>query len=126
MPSDFDTLFQDQAVPLVASVFGEDVLLRREGSEEEVTAEIAVHEEEETDDRGFRMAWRGVKVTILAADYKVDGEAVTPAKGDQIIRPADDGISVIYTVLSRKNKPLYEKIADGRQLRVYAKETGSE
>jgi len=124
--SQFETLWRDQAVEALLSLFGETFILRRGTDTAELTAEIAAHEEVESEDRGFRQTWRGLKLTLRAADYLVAGLGVAPAKGDRFVKYLDDGTALVYTALPPKSKPVYEKIGDGYELLVYAKETGTE
>lgn len=126
MPSDFDAMFQATGSPALSSLFGEPLILRRGDYTTEITAEISAHEEVESEERGFRQSWRGMKLTLRAADYLVADVVVTPAKGDQFVKYIDDGTAIVYTALPPKSKPVFEKIGDGYELLVYAKETGTE
>jgi len=127
MASDFDTMFRDQAIPVLQSQFGESFALRRGSLTTTIIAEMSLHEEEETDDRNFRTAWRGVRFTVTASDYVIGSDLCTPAKGDEFVHHNADGTATVYTALPPKGKKTFEKLdADGYQLLVYAKETGTE
>lgn len=126
MATDFESLFQSQAIPALQSIFGETYIYRRSTDIVELTTEAAPHEEVESEERGFKTTWRGLRFTITASDIVIDGVVVTPTKGDQLVKYLDDGTAVVYTVLPPKGKPAYEKIGDGYQLLVYAKEYGTE
>jgi len=88
----------------------------------DVVLQKATYEEVESEERGFKLTWRGVKFTATATELLLAGEQITPTKGDTIV--SQDGI--VFTVLPPKDKPAYEQIGDGYELTIYAKQTGTE
>jgi hypothetical protein len=127
MSSEFETLFQDQAMPALRDTFGSPYTYRRGTATVDITAEMVPHEEEETNDRGFHTSWRGVKFTTRGARLVLDEALITPTKGDEILQYLESGSAIVYTVLPPKDKPPYERIdGEGYEYLIYAKQTGTE
>ena len=132
MASEFETLFQDQAVPALRDTFGSPFTYRRGTATVEITAEMSPHEEEEGSNRenihsSWRLKWRGVRFTTRGARLVIDEALITPIKGDEILDYLESGSAIVYTVLPPKDKPAYERIdAEGYEYLIYAKQTGIE
>lgn len=71
---------------------------------------------------GYAYEYATVDWIVRPEDLILDGQTITPAAGDEIIEPTDSE-SVTYTVVESDALPAFERIHDGRGLRIHVQET---
>lgn len=111
---------------MLDEVFGKSFVYRRGAATVPITAILSSRQVEGQAERGVRDTWNGVAFVCQAADLVLDGSRVTPQRDDEVLEPIAGGYRA-FTVLPLPDKRVFEPLdAEGFQIAVFAKETGTE
>ena len=120
MTSQFDSMFEESAAPMLDEVFGVSVVLQQGPLKSAAFTATFEDVDVNTLDEGFPIEFELRVFVFAVADVVLGGEVEDPGEGDRLTF-TENGVEKAFDILPDGNQPAVRKLAGGFRWRVLTK-----